>query len=266
MNMQAAYQTDVTDTQWELLSALLPKSKSGKGKRGRPSLDRRLVVNGILYVVKTGCQWRMLPHEFGDWNSIYHYFKKWRQDGVWHDVEAELVKRERRRQGRNPEPSAGCVDSQCVKTTTQGIDVGFNGGKLIDGRMYSILVDTLGLILAVFVSAANFGEREGLKHLLLDYFASGVRRLRHIWVDEGYSGNPLQQWIYKLKKTWKVVIEVVEKQGKGFNLVKRRWVVERTFAWLNNFRRHSKNYEVLTCNSEAIVMIAMIAILLRRFA
>ena len=266
MTTQTPYESSLTDAQWELLSEFLPEPKSGEGKRGRPALNLRLVIDAILYLIKTGCQWRMLPHEFGNWNSIYYYFKKFRENGLWHEIEAALVKMERERQGRHPEPSAACADSQCVKTATQGIDVGFNGGKMIDGRAYHILVDTLGLILAVFVTAANFSERKGLQHLLLDYFSDGVKRLRHIWVDGGYSGSPLQQWAAKLKKTWKVVIEVVEKQGKGFNLVKRRWVAERTFAWLNNFRRHSKDYEVLTCNSEAIVMIAMIAILLRRLA
>ena len=177
-----------------------------------------------------------------------------------------LNRKERERQGKNPEPSAGCVDSQSIKTVTQGNDVGYDGGKKIDGRRRHILVDTLGLILVVFVTAANVGERRGLQELLLDYFAEGVRRLRKIWVDGGYSGDPLQKWVRSLKKTWKISLEVVEKQGKGFNLVKRRWVVERTFAWINNFRRHSKDYEVLTCSSEAMIQISMISILLRRLA
>jgi len=128
------------------------------------------------------------------------------------------------------------------------------------------MVDTLGLLLVVFVTAANFSERKGLQYLLLDYFSEGVRRLRQIWVDQGYTGKGLFDWVKKLKKTWKINLEVVEKTGKGFNLVKRRWVVERTFAWLNNFRRHSKDYEVLTCNSEAMLQISMISILLRRLA
>ena len=266
MNTLTPYDSSTTDAQWALLSKLLPESKSGKGKRGRPALNLRLVIDAILYVVKTGCQWRMLPHEFGNWNSIYYYFKRFRQNGVWHEVEAALTKLERKRQERNPEPSAACADSQSVKTVTQGIDVGFDGGKKIDGRKRHLLVDSLGLILSVFVTAANFSERKGLQYLLLDYFADGVKRLRHIWVDGGYSGLPLQQWVANLKITWKIVIEVVGKEGKGFTPVKRRWVVERTFSWINNFRRNSKDYEVLTCNSEAIIMVSMIAVLLRRLA
>lgn len=266
MNDTCVYPTDLTDSQWELLKELLPAPRSGPGKAGRPTLNLRQVVNGILYVNKTGCQWRMLPKEYGNWNSVYKYFSNWRKEGVWVDAMEILTRQERERQGRNPEPSAGCIDSQSVKTVTQGIDVGYDGGKKVDGRKRHILVDTLGLVLVVFVTAANFSERTGLKHLLLDWFAGGVRRLRRIWVDGGYSGEPLQLWVGKLKKSWKVVLEVVEKEGQGFNLVKRRWVVERTFAWINNFRRHSKDYEVLTCNSEAMIQISMISILLRRLA
>ena len=266
MSATTRYSTDLTDSQWEILQELLPKAKSGSGKPGRPTVDVRQAVNGILYLNKTGCQWRLLPKEFGNWNTIYYYFKKWRESDIWSNVMGELNRRERERQGKNPEPSAGCVDSQSVKTVTQGKEVGYDGGKKVDGRKRHILVDTLGLILVVLVTAANFSERKGLQALLLDYFSEGIRRLRKIWVDGGYSGIPLKEWVKKLKKTLRISLEVVEKQGKGFNLVKRRWVVERTFAWLNNFRRNSKDYEVLTCNSEAMLQISMIAILLRRLA
>ena len=149
---------------------------------------------------------------------------------------------------------------------TQGNQVGFDGGKKIDGRKRHILVDTLGLILAVLVTPANYSERRGLQELLLDYFSCGVTRLRKIWADAGYTGKGLFQWVFRLKKTWKVRLDIVEKDGAGFCLVKQRWVVERTFAWLNNFRRNSKDYEDLTCNSEAMLQISMISILLRRLA
>jgi putative transposase len=139
-----------------------------------------------------------------------------------------LRAQERQRQGRRPEPSAGCVDSQSVKTAMQGQTKGDDGGKQINGRKRHVLVDTLGLILAVVVTAANVGDREGLKSLLRDYFASGVRRLRRLWADSGYLGAQLAAWVGRLKKTHPLQLEIVERQGKGFPIVKRRWVVERT--------------------------------------
>ena len=177
-----------------------------------------------------------------------------------------LRKRERKRQGREEEPSAGSVDSQSVKSSLQGCAVGIDGGKLIKGRKRHIFADTLGIILAVIVTPANEGDRNGLKKLMKNYFGKGVTRLRKIWVDAGYSGEPLRQWVEKLSKDFRVDLEMTEKTGKGFNVVKKRWVVERTFAWIFNFRRNSKDYEVLTKNSEAMIQISMISIPVRRQA
>ncbi len=266
MGTQRHYPTDLTDRQWELIEPLLPAPKSGPGKAGRPACDLRTVVNGILYVNKAGCQWRMLPREFGRWNTVYVYFNRWSRTGIWKRLMERLGSQERQRQGRAAQPSAGCVDSQSVKSATQGQVIGFDGGKQVKGRKRHVLVDTLGLVLAVVVTAANIGDRQGLKELLLGYFAQGVRRLRKLWVDGGYSGIELATWVLGLKKTHKVRLEVVERQGQGFHVVKRRWVVERTFAWLFNCRRHSKDYEMLTRNSEAMIQISMIALLVRRLA
>ena len=202
MNTVKIYPTDLTDSEWAIFEGFLPKAKSCSGCSGRPTIDVRQVINGIFYLNKTGCQWRMMPVDFGHWNSIYHYFRKWQKTNIWNNAMQRLNQMERKRQGKQTHPSAGCVDSQSVKTVTQGNQVGFDGGKKIDGRKRHILVDTMGLILTVLISAANMGERRGFKELLLDYFADGVKRLRYIWLDAGYSGNPLKEWVFLLKKTW----------------------------------------------------------------
>lgn len=259
------YPTDLTDSQWALIKPLLPPPKSGPGKPGRPPRDRRTLVNAILYVVKTGCQWRMLPREFGVWQTIYGYFNTWSGTLVWQAIMQQLHRQERRRQGRHPEPSAGCIDSQSVKAVMQAMDdIGFDGNKKVKGRKRHVLTDTLGLIVCVVVTAANKDDRDGLRALLARRFINGVCRLRKLWVDGGYTSAALRQWVRDLKRTHKIDLEVTDHEGKGFQVVPKRWVVERAFAWLLGYRRHSKDYEVLTRNSEAMIEIAMISILLRR--
>lgn len=266
-NAQVYYPTDLTDRQWRLIETLLPGPQSGVGQSGRPACTRRPLVNAILYVVKSGCQWRLLPREFGCWQTVYGYFNRWSRAGVWSALMAELNRQERQRQGRHAEPTAGCIDSQSVKAATQAVDqVGVDGNKKVKGRKRHVLTDTLGLILCVVVTAANTGDREGLKRLLGHWFVKGVRRVRKLWVDGGYSGEAIRQWVRALKQTYKIDLEVTDHDGKGFQVVPKRWVVERAFSWLLAYRRHSKDYEVLTRNSEAMIQIAMIAILLRRLA
>ena len=170
------------------------------------------------------------------------------------------------RQGRAPEPSAGSIDSQSIKTATQDSDVGFDRNKRVKGRKRHLLVDTLGLIMAVVVTAAHIDDRQAVVALLTGYFADGVKRLRKIWVDGGYVAEWLWTWVWGLKRTHKVDLEVVEHQGKGFQVVPFRWVVERTFAWSLNYRRHRCDYEILTDNSAAMLHISMIHLLLNRLA
>lgn len=266
MSMHEAYPTDLTDTQYELLRLVLPEPKWRPRGPGRPPKDLRIVINGILYLNKTGCQWRMLPQGFGKWKTVYGYFNTWSRNGIWQQVLEVLTQKERQRQGRKAQPSAGSVDSQSVKTATQGEAKGYDGGKQINGRKRHLLVDTLGLIMGVLVTAADTGDRDGLMNLLKAYFSAGVTRLRKLWVDGGYSGQDLKAWVWGLKQTHKIDLEVVQREGPGFQVIKWRWVVERTFAWLFNFRRLSKDYEVLTRNSEALIQVAMIHLLLKRLA
>jgi putative transposase len=221
------------------------------------------VLNGIFYVKKTGCQWRMMPQDIGNGHTIYGYFSRWRRAGVWAQLMATL---RRHCQGRLPEPSAGCADSQSIKAATQGQDVGFDGNKKVKGRKRHILIDTLGFIVAVVVTAANIDDRQGLVALLTAYFASGVKRLRKLWVDGGYEAQWLRDWVHGLKQTHKIDLEVVERTGKGFTVLPQRWKVERTLAWLLNDRRHSRDYERLTTSSEAMIQVSMIRLLLKRLA
>jgi putative transposase len=266
MSTEGHYPTDVSDTQWEVLEPLLPKPQWRPGGPGRKPLALRRVMNGIFYVNKTGCQWRMMPTDLGNGHTIYGYFRRWRRQGLWAQLMDTLRRRERQRQGRLPEPSACCADSQSIKTATQDEDVGFDGYKKIKGRKRHILVDILGLIVAVVVTAANTDDRHGLVALVQGYCASGVKRLRKIWVDAGYEAQWLADWVRSLKRTHKMDLEVVKHTGTGFQVVKHLWKVERTFAWLVNDRRHSRDYERLTVSSEAMIQISMIRILLRRLA
>jgi putative transposase len=267
MSADYDYPTDLTDGQWELLQPVLPERTWRSGGPGRPPCDMRRMLNGILYLNKTGCQWRLVPKEFGHWSTIYSYFKRWRRDGVWARVMEVLRQEERRYLGRPPEPSAGSIDSQSIKTATQSEDIGFDGNKKIKGRKRHILVDTLGLIIAVVVTSADTDDRLGLVELLSQYFADGVKRLRKIWVDGAYPAEWLEEWVRGLKHTHKIDLEATtNKAAKGFHVIPWRWAVERTFAWLLNDRRHSRDYERLTANSAAMIQISMIRLLLNRWA
>ena len=255
-----AYDTDATDQQWRVISPLLPTNKG----RGRPAeLDLRLVLNAILYLVRTGCQWRNLPNDFPRWQSVYYYFRKWSKDGSWQAVNETVRKIEREKRGRKPEPTGAIVDSQSVKTTEAGGERGFDGGKNIKGRKRNVVVDTVGNLLSVVVNAANSDDRAGAKAALAELSAETVSSLRKIWADGGYRGENFLDWVHE---TLQSALEITYRppHAKGFVVVPVRWVVERTLAWLGRYRRLSKDYEHCTKSSEGMIYIASIATMLRR--
>jgi putative transposase len=255
------YPTDLTDSQWDYIKELIPAAKTG----GRPrSLDMRMVINAILYVAVGGIQWRMLPKEYPKWKSVYHYFRQWRDDGTWQRIHDTLRAEVRRKAGRHKHPTAGCLDSQSVKTTAIAGVRGYDKAKNVNGRKRHILVDTLGLLLVVVVTAASVPEREGAK-LLFRRLTGACKKLRRIWLDGGYRGPSLLEWVADHCRFCLQIVMRADDQ-KGFAVLPRRWVVERTFAWFNHYRRLSKDYEVLTSSSEAWIYIAMTRIMLRRLA
>jgi len=257
----AIFETDLTDAQWEYLKPMLPKSK----KHGRPPTDRRVVINAILYMVKGGIPWRLLPKNFPPWKTVYHIFRAWTLDWTWAALNDTLRICARASEGRDPQPSAAILDSQSVKSDGHGGEVGFDAGKNIKGRKRHILVDTLGLILAVFVTPANCTERDGAKQVL-QQVGGWLPRLRKLWADGGYSGENFAQWV---RDNWpKVEVEIVKRSDvtKGFAVLPRRWIVERTLAWLMRHRRLVRDYERTEASAQSWIHLAMIRIQLRRLA
>lgn len=252
----------MSDKQWQIIKPVLPLGRKGPG---RPiELDMRQVVNAIFYVVRTGCQWANLPKDYPNHNSVYYHYRKWCKDGTWQRINTALRKQERRQRGRNEDPSAGVIDTQSVKTTEAGGERGYDAGKKINGRKRHIVVDTVGNLLEVVVHAAGIQDYHGARPLLLK-LTETVTSLKKIWADGIYKKTGLVEWVHD---TLNIALDIVERPPDqvGFQVLPRRWVVERTFAWLGRYRRLSKDYEECTKSSEGVVYIASIHTMMRRIA
>lgn len=257
----ASFDTDLTDAQWDYLQPMLPKRK----KLGRPPTDRRRIIDAILYVLKGGIPWRLLPPNFPPWQTVYDIFRAWSLGCTWAALHDALRVCVRTDEGRNAQPSAAILDSQSVKSDGHGGAVGYDAAKKIKGRKRHLLVDTLGLVLGAVVTPADCPERDGAQQVL-QRVGGWFKRLRKLWADGGYTGEPFAQWV---RTQWpKLEVEVVKRSdaATGFAVLPRRWIVERTFGWLMRHRRLVRDYERTETSAEAWIHLAMIRIQLRRLA
>lgn len=249
------YPSNVSDSQWAIVSKNFDLARSRK-------YELREIWNGIFYIVKTGCQWRMLPGDFPQWKIVYYYFSVWKNKGILEDFHNSLVEKIRKKANKNEDPSVGIIDAQSVKNTlVSSEDRGFDAGKKIKGIKRHIIVDTLGLILAIVIQSASVQDRDGAPSTIEKMKDRWIRVIK-IFADGGYRG----QLIDKIKQAFCIDIEIIKRNEiSTFKILPKRWIVERTFAWIDTNRRNSKNYERLNQTSVAMIHLSAIRIMLNRF-